>query len=54
MSFFDASIFELLFDFAKERGESAMPKSPIEYALINNKQFVEVSGVFFELGSAVT
>ena len=45
MSVFDAALFKLLFDFAKSNGGSPPGYSPIESAIVNNKQFVAVSVV---------
>jgi hypothetical protein len=43
MSVFDAAFFKLLFDFVKSNGGTPPGYSPIESAIVNNKQFVEVS-----------
>ncbi len=42
MSIFDAAFFKLLFDYVKSTGGPPFDTSPIESAIINNKQFVTV------------
>ncbi len=42
MSIFDAAFFKLLFDYVKSTGGPPFDTSPIESAIINNKQFVAV------------
>ena len=42
MSIFDAAFFKLLFDYVKSSGGPTLDASPIESAIINNKQFVAV------------
>jgi hypothetical protein len=43
MSIFDAAFFKMLFEFAKRNGGLPLPYSPIQYAIVNNKQFTSVS-----------
>jgi hypothetical protein len=42
MSIFDAAFFKLLFDYVKSTGGPAFDTSPIESAIINNKQLIAV------------
>jgi hypothetical protein len=49
MSVFDAALFKLLFDFVKSEGGPTLPYSPLQSAVINNKQLIAVITYFKNL-----
>jgi len=45
MDIFDAALFKIFFDFVKASGGPAIPWTPIQAAILNNKQLYSVSSV---------
>jgi len=43
MSVFDAALFKMFFDFVKANGGPKIPWTPLEAAILNNKQLFTVS-----------